>query len=183
MKKFAFIAAVLALTACSKESEIALQETAKDRVELSEEGNFVVGIAQNGEEGVITYNLDELEEICACAVSEDNATGLFIKHNGATGEYFLSGVGSSTSSNTTFAVMLQHHADGELTWNENAAILTCSNTDTEPCAINLVDGEDFSCSSPVAGTTCGAGMIGGSDGEDYAVCNNWPWLVTKKGGK
>lgn len=175
MKKLVLIAAVAALVGCTKESEIALTETNNSRVELSTDGSFDVGTVDANGVATITYDFTELKEITSCAVSEDNIDNLSISYKANTG-YFLSGVGSSTNSFTTFSISLSQAGD-VLSWVDNAVIFTCEST-TQACDLEVIDSQTYDCNNN--SSTCGQAIIGGDNGSDYAACSNWPWLVAKK---
>ncbi|MEX2595589.1 MAG: hypothetical protein WEC59_01575 [Salibacteraceae bacterium] len=177
MKKLVVLAAIAALVGCSKESELNLHESAKDNVVMSSDGSFDVGTVDSDGITTITYDEAELKELCACAVSEDNATDLRIEAMGSS--FYLSGYGQSTGSYTTFAILLSQ--DGStLSWDENASILTCETTASEPCSIDVFGYENHDCSNDVG--SCGENLLGGTNGAAYADCE-FPWLVTKKSGK
>jgi len=56
----------------SKEAEVALHESASDQVVYNTSGSFDVGALDANGNPYITYNQNDLKELAACAVSEDN---------------------------------------------------------------------------------------------------------------
>jgi hypothetical protein len=178
MKKLVLAVAVIAtMIGCSKETEIAMSEV-NNSVEFSSSGSFDLGSIDAAGNGVITYDLVELAEMCACAISEDAAAGLMIDHISGVG-YYLSGVASSTGSNTTFSIELT--VDGStLSWADNAVIFTCETTSTLPCDLDVLSEQTFDCSNTSG--TCGQNIVGGENGASYADCN-WPWDIPGKSKK
>lgn len=166
---------VAALVGCSKEAEIALNESSVDRVEQSGSGSFDVGTVNSNGVATITYGYAELSELAACAVSESAVTGLVIEHIPGVG-YYLSGVGSSVGSNTTFSIELVND-NGTLSWEDNAVIFTCETTSTTPCDLDVISAQTYDCNNSAG--SCGQTVIGGSSGAQYSACN-WPWIVPGK---
>jgi len=166
---------VAAMVGCSKESEVALNEAGYDRAEQSSSGSFDVGTVGANGVAVITYDMLELTELVACAVSEASATSLVIEYVSSVG-YYLSGVGVSAGSNTTFSIELTND-NGTLSWEDNAVIFTCETTSTTPCDLDVVSAQTYDCSNSAG--SCGQTVIGGDNGSAYASCN-WPWKVIGK---
>lgn len=177
MKKFMLFVAAAALTmSCSKESNNVLTSDlsqAAHEAQLSTSSSFVVGTIDANGNASITYDLSELEAICACAVTESDAAGLLFKQNTG-GDYFLSGIASSTGSYTSFAVELNLSSTNELIWNSSNAVLTCQTSASAPCALTLGNELNYSCSNSAG--TCVQTTIGDGQTEASAACN-WPWMV------
>ena len=175
MKKLVLAVAMIAtIASCSKESDLTMNAT-NNRVELSSDGSFDVGTIDGAGNGILTYDLTELQEICACAVSEDMVGAVQIDHVPGVG-YYLSGIGSSTGSNTTFSIELTV-TENVLSWADNALIMTCETTSSVPCELDVVSELDYSCSNTAG--SCGQTVIGGENGASYNDCN-WPWLIPSK---
>ncbi len=166
------------MVGCTKESEIALNESSNDNVQLLLDGSFDVGTVDANGVASITYDLVDLADITSCAVSEDASDNLTIKYVANTG-YFLAGVGHSANSFTSFSVSLSQTGN-VLTWVDNAVIFTCEST-TDACSLDVIDGQSYDCTNSTS--TCGQAIIGGDIGTEYSVCNNWPWQVAKKNKK
>lgn len=177
MKKLMLFVAAAALTvSCSKESNNVLTSDlsqAANEAQLSNSSSSVVGSVDANGNASISYDLSELEDICACAVSESDASGLFINQN-TNGDYFLSGVASSTGSYTTFAVELSLSTTNELIWSSSNTVLTCQTSAANPCALTLGNELNYSCSN--SGGTCVQTPIGDGQTQSAADCN-WPWMV------
>ena len=175
MKKLLFLAASSILVfSCSKDANTPLTQEVNNAVneaQLSVAEAFTVGTTNGAGTATITYALDELEAICACAVGESDASALHIETN-LSGDYFLSGRAISDVSQTTFAVELNR--DGEqLIWSSSNTVLTCKTTSSEACTLDLGNGLDYNCSNPSG--TCVETPIG-HDAEGSEPCN-WPWMV------
>lgn len=166
---------VATMVGCSKESEITLTEAGYDRAEQSSSGSFDVGTVGANDVAVITYDLVELTDLVSCAVSESSATSLVIEHVSSVG-YYLSGIGVSPGSNTTFSIELTND-NGTLSWEDNAVIFTCETTSTTPCDLDVVSAQTYDCSNSAG--SCGQTVIGGEEGSSYAACN-WPWKIAGK---
>jgi hypothetical protein len=177
MKKFMLFAAAAALTiSCSKESNNVLTSDlnqAAHEAQLSVSSSFVVGVIDASGSATITYDLAELEAICACAVAESDATGLTYSQNSG-GDYFLSGVASSSGSYTSFAVELELNASNELIWNSTNTVLTCQSDAANPCTLTLGNNLDYSCDNSAG--TCVQTPIGDGEAAGSEPCN-WPWMV------
>jgi len=180
MRKLAIVLLSVGLLSCSKESELVMTDVNQaNEVQLSITDAFIVGEVDGNGVVSITYNMAELEELCACGVSENSATGLSIIDEPGIG-YYLSGQGSSTGSTTSFKVALT--LDGsDIYWEDGAHIAMCQTSSSIPCDVVVAGVENFSCDNGTAGE-CNDDEIGGGSGLGYPSCEDtdWPWAVKNK---
>lgn len=176
MKRLVVTLAIAAtIVGCSKEAEVALSEATNDRVEFSSSGSFDVGTVDANGNATLTYDMEELTDLVACAVSEDDASGITIDHVSGVG-YYLAGKGFSSGSYTTFAIELTVD-NSTLSWEDNAVIFTCGTTASTQCDLDVISEQTYSCDN--TGGSCGQTIIGGCGGSSYAACN-WPWDIPGK---
>ncbi|GAB4384335.1 MAG: hypothetical protein Kow0075_16370 [Salibacteraceae bacterium] len=168
MKKLTIVVAALFALGCSKETDIITMQVEDGRTMLNGVNQFKVG-ELNGGTPVITYDQTELEEICACAVSEDFASNLLITFEHS--DYYLRGVGTGSNSSSTFAVKLT--VDGlDLYWTDGAFIAQCESDGSTTCGLDLLGGENYNCTGSAQ---CSEHTLGGVSGDPYPSCTNWPW--------
>ncbi|MEZ4722113.1 MAG: hypothetical protein R2813_09590 [Flavobacteriales bacterium] len=177
MKRLHIIAIAMGMVSCSKEANILIEETSNTK-QLSTTESFEVGVIDGDGSATITYNMQNLEEIAACAVFEEDAQNLRLSNEG-NGNYFLRGIAKTQNSSTTFGVHLALE-NSVLYWQNNASIFTCHSEDGTACDLNIIDDEDYTCNSQQP--SCNDQTIG-DGGISYANCTNWPWATTKEDKK
>jgi len=90
--------------------------------------------------------------------------------------YYLSGVGNSSGSFTTFSIELSLD-NSTLSWQDNAVIFTCETTSSTPCELDVISEQTYECDNTSG--SCWQTIIGGEGGSSYEACN-WPWKVGTK---
>ena len=181
MRKLAIVLLSVSLFSCSKESELGMTAANQsNEIQLSITDAFIVGEVDGNGVVSITYNMAELEELCACGVSENTSTGLNIIDEPGIG-YYLSGQGSSTGSTTSFKVALTQDGS-DIYWEDGAHIAMCQTSSSTPCVVVVAGAENFTCDNGTAGE-CNDDEIGGGSGLGYHSCEDtdWPWAGKKKG--
>jgi hypothetical protein len=168
MRKYMIFALGVTLMGCSKESDLGITNAAGNEdahtVLASVQNGFKVGEV-SGNTVQITYNMNDLSELAACAISESEAGGLNLEL--FSGSYFLSGVGTSEGTITTFSLPLALDG-GDLYWVEGTEIMMCHTTSSTPCDLTLEPG-GFSCYNP---DDCSEDTF--SAGPHPKSCQ-WPW--------
>lgn len=150
--------------------------------QLSFNDAFKVGEFDGSGNPVITYNMSDLQDICACSVFEDQAAGISITNEPGFG-HFLSGEGTSSGSHTTFKVKLT--VDGnDILWEDEAHVAMCQTSSSTPCDLTITGVEDFTCDNGTQGS-CNENETGGGSGFPYTSCEDtdWPWAVKDKDKK
>lgn len=179
MKRLHIIAIAVLMAGCSKESDLVIEESTNNK-QMSEEVDwFQVGVVNPDGSPVITYDIQQLSEVAACAVYEGQSENLHITHSSTSG-YFLRGNASSQGSATAFGVLLSEE-NGVLYWENNASIFTCYSEDGSVCDLNIVDANNFTCSG--SSPSCDDDLIGGGGDISYGVCTTWPWAVKQQDTK
>lgn len=167
---------------CTKESTLLMNEMPANERQLSTMDAFKVGELDGNGNANITYNMTDLQEICACSVFEDQTTGLQLTDVAGFG-YFLSGEGTSSGSHTTFKVKMT--LDGnDIMWENEAHVAMCQTSSSTPCDLTITGEEDFTCDNGTQGS-CNEDETGGGSGFPYASCGdtNWPWVGKKQDKK
>lgn len=162
---------------CAKENEFTNSAvTPAPKAELSTTNSFKIGEVNSAGVLTITYDLIELGELCACAVSESSAASLALLDKPGVG-YYLVGIGSSSSSSTSFGVELST-LGSDLMWDEGAHIAQCKSNNSIPCSLDIIGSETFDCNQQPGSTTCASQETGGTNGGVYPDCEftNWPWV-------